>query len=420
MDEALVVFSRKGLFRTPIHARAIKSREHYRKLWPLVTSSEPFRLVSWISPSFYPDGRLRARSHFRPYTGKLGVRVTDFFQSEEQARQRQVGESAEHKRAKQLIADELQRRLDAGLAMPWYYKDETISQYHLEGNLLLAADTVVQEQTIKAPFGCSYRLDVAVLGKAILKRPMVLAGIEIELGHAFDGRKALAGRTMGFPLISIDITGMTLDQLTPQWAQHALTATKASDEQGRRRTFIYLNDLLYPLYVQLPPALIAGDDFRHQFIVFAADEHLAWVKDMLGKAGAALGFLPDTLPLTIVNGKSKSAAKQVANLGDIVGPDWRRFNEQRCLTITLDRPRTPQDVHSHLMHIAIAALLAGKGNSLVGYKNRLGITNDRPEEDVWNEYRRGEWCRTLPKRLAEPFQHYLAVIDELQSARAAG
>lgn len=419
MDEALVVFSRKGLFRAPITARAIKSREHYRKLWPLVTVSEPFRLVSWVSPSFFADGRLRARSHFRPYAGKRGVRAADYFQTEEQARQRQVGESAEHKRAKQLIADELQRRLDAGLAMPWYYKDETISQYHLEGNLLLAANSVVQEQTIKAPFGCSYRLDVAVLGKAILKRPMVLAGIEIELGHAFDGRKALAGRTMGFPLISIDITDLTLDQLTPQWARHALTATKASDDQGRRRTFVYLNDLLYPLYVQLPSALIEGDDFRHQFIVFAADEHLTWFKEMLGKAGTALEFARDSLSLTIVNGKSASAAKQVANLGDIVGPDWRQFNEQRCLTITLDRPRSPKDLRSHLMHIAIAALLAGKGNALVGYKDRLGITNERPEEDVWNEYRRGEWCRTLPKRLAEPFQHYLAVIDRLHTASAA-
>ena len=415
MDEALVVFSRKGLFRAPITARAIKSREHYRKLWPLVTMSEPFRLVSWVSPSFSPDGRLKVRSHFRLHSGKRGVRVADYFQTEEQARQRQVGESAEHKRAKQLIADELQRRLDAGLAMPWYYKDETISQYHLEGNLLLAADSVVQEQTIKAPFGCSYRLDVAVLGKAILKRPMVLAGIEIELGHAFDGRKALAGRTMGFPLISIDITGMTLDQLTPQWARHALTATKASDDQGRRRTFVYLNDLLYPLYVQLPAHLTEGKDFRHQFIVFAADAHLAEVKSILLSAREALG-LQAQVHLGIANSANAPSATQVANLGNVAGADWQKFNDSRCLMITLDRPKTLSDVSSHLMHIAIAALLAGKGNALVGYKYRRNIINDRPDEDVWNEYRRGEWCRTLPKRLAEPFQHYLAVIDQLHTA----
>ncbi len=413
MDDALVVFSRKGLFQMPITAYEIKSREHYRKMWPLVTSDKPHRLVSWVSPCFNDDGKLKTRSYFRTYTGKRGVRAADYFDSEEQARQRHIGESAEHKRAKQLIADELQRRLDAGLAMPWYYMDETISQYHLAGNLLLGADGVTQEQSIKTPFGNSYRLDVAVLGKPILLHPMVLAGIEIELGHAFDGRKALAGRSMGFPLISIDITDMSLDQLTPQWARQALTATKASDDEGRRKTFIYLNDLLYPLYVQLPPALIEGDDFRHQFIVFAADEHLERVKATLAKVSSALELQSPTVLFGVVNGKSESAAKQVANLGDIAGPDWREFNEQRCLTITLDRPRTPQDVPSHLMHIAIAALLAGKGNALVGYKNRLGIINHRPEEDVWNEYRRGTWHRTLPKRLAEPFQRYLAVIDQL-------
>lgn len=413
MDDALVVFSRKGLFQMPITAYEIKSREHYRKMWPLVTSDKPHRLVSWVSPCFNDDGKLKTRSYFRTYTGKRGVRAADYFDSEEQARQRHIGESAEHKRAKQLIADELQRRLDAGLAMPWYYMDETISQYHLAGNLLLGADGVTQEQSIKTPFGNSYRLDVAVLGNPILLHPMVLAGIEIELGHAFDGRKALAGRSMGFPLISIDITDMSLDQLTPQWARQALTATKASDDEGRRKTFIYLNDLLYPLYVQLPPALIEGDDFRHQFIVFAADEHLERVKATLAKVSSALELQSPTVLFGVVNGKSESAAKQVANLGDIAGPDWREFNEQRCLTITLDRPRTPQDVPSHLMHIAIAALLAGKGNALVGYKNRLGIINHRPEEDVWNEYRRGTWHRTLPKRLAEPFQRYLAVIDQL-------
>ncbi|VVO73827.1 hypothetical protein [Pseudomonas fluorescens] len=415
MDDALVVFSRKGLFQTPITAYEIKSREHYRKMWPLVTADKPHRLVSWVSPCFNDDGKLKTRSYFRTYTGKRGVRAADYFDSQEQARQRHIGESEEHRRAKQLIADELQRRLNAGLAMPWYYRDETISQYHLAGNLLLGANGVSQEQSIKTPFGNSYRLDVAVLGKPILRHRMVLAGIEIELGHAFDGRKALAGRSMGFPLISIDITDMSLDQLTPQWARQALTATKSSDDEGRRKTFIYLNDLLYPLYVQLPSTLIEGDDFRHQFIVFAADEHLERVKATLAKVSSVLGLESPTVLLGVVNGKSESAAKQVANLGDIAGPDWRDFHEQRCLTITLDRPRTPQDVPIHLMHIAIAALLAGKGNALVGYKNRLGIINHRPEEDVWNEYRRGTWHRTLPKRLAEPFQRYLAVIDQLHS-----
>lgn len=48
-------------------------------------------------------------------------------------------------------------------------------------------------------------------------------GVEIELGYAFDGRRALIGKSLGFPLISIDITKMTLAELTPEWAQRVLT-----------------------------------------------------------------------------------------------------------------------------------------------------------------------------------------------------
>lgn len=411
MDQALVVFSRKGLFQNAITARDLKSREHYRKMWPLVTIEEPHRLVTWVRPSFDDDGKLIQRSYFRRYPGKREVDLVEFFDHEERIRRKQSGESEEHQLAKRLIAQELQRRLSSNLAMPWYYRDDSISQYHLEGNLLLGAESITQEQEIKTPLGNSYRLDVAVLGKRILQHPPILGGIEIEFGHAFDGLKALAGRSMGFPLISVDITGMSLDEITPEWAEKALTATTSTSSEGSRKTFVYLNDLLYPLYVKLPPDLTQGDDFRHQFVVFAADEHMERIKKILTEVSSALQL--STPHLQIVNGKSESALKQVANLGNIAGPDWREFNERKCLTITLDRPRSPADVPSHLMHIATATLLASRGNALVGYKDRLGIVNEDPESDVWTAYRRGEWHRTVPKRLAEPFQRYLRVINDL-------
>lgn len=64
MDEAIVVFSRKGIFQTTIAARDVRSREHARKLWPLVSPDASRQMVTWVSPSF--EGRkLRRRSHFR-------------------------------------------------------------------------------------------------------------------------------------------------------------------------------------------------------------------------------------------------------------------------------------------------------------------------------------------------------------------
>lgn len=64
MDEAIVVFSRKGIFQTTIAARDVRSREHARKLWPLVSPGASRQMVTWVSPSF-ESGKLRRRSHFR-------------------------------------------------------------------------------------------------------------------------------------------------------------------------------------------------------------------------------------------------------------------------------------------------------------------------------------------------------------------
>lgn len=234
MDEAVVVFSRKGLFQMRVTAREVRSREHARKLWPLVAPGAIQQMVTWVSPSF-ENGKLRRRSHFRQLPTEKTYDLKAQFEEEELKRQHTVHESPEHHKAKALIAAELTRRLAAGLAMPWAFKDADASDYPLEGNLLLGADQVVTEHPLNTPFGSSFRLDIAVLGPPIQTEPMVLGGVEIELGHTFDGRKALIGKSLGFALISIDITEMALDEITPQWAEQALTATTRSHGQGRRQ-----------------------------------------------------------------------------------------------------------------------------------------------------------------------------------------
>jgi len=201
MDEAVVVFSRKGLFHTKIAARDVRSREHARKLWPMVSSGASRQMVTWVSPSF-ENGKLRRRSHFRLLPAEHTYNPKAHFDDEEATRHRAAQESPEHRQAQELIATELSRRLDAGLAMPWSFKDADASDYPLEGNLLLGADRVATEHPLETPFGSRFRLDVAVLGPPVQDDPMVLGGVEIELGHAFDGRKALIGKSLGFPLIS--------------------------------------------------------------------------------------------------------------------------------------------------------------------------------------------------------------------------
>jgi len=64
MDEAIVVFSRKGIFQTTIAARDVRSREHARKLWPLVSPGASRQIVSCCSfqriTAFSPSKAARA------------------------------------------------------------------------------------------------------------------------------------------------------------------------------------------------------------------------------------------------------------------------------------------------------------------------------------------------------------------------
>lgn len=416
MHEATVVFTRSGLFNTTITAKDVHSHEHARKLWPLVTPTTPRQLVSWVRPIFDTVGNLVRRSHFRTLPGSRAISIDRFFDAEESVRYRAAKESKEHEQAKRLIAEALTKRLEQGLAMPWYFKDTDSSDFHLAGNLLLGADTVVTEKPVKTSFGCQYRLDVGIVSKVITKGPILLGGIEIEWGHPFDGRKALIGTSQAFPLISIDISDLSLADITPEWADLALTATTRNSEDNHRKTYVYLHDVLYPLYVQIPVGLLREN--RHQYVVFASDSDLDKLQQAIGILKASLQLPSAAVIVAGVNAKSEQAQKMLDNLGAVVGPDWKAINAQRCLKITLDRPST-FDEAGHLFHIGLAYLLLSYTDSLVGYKYTTYLINEDPAEDLW---RHGKWNpatkdfeyhRVLPKRLAEPRSRIVNVLNAL-------
>ena len=403
--------------------REVRSREHARKLWPLVAPGVIQQMVTWVSPSF-EDGKLRRRSHFRQLPVEKTYNLKAQFEEEETSRQRAVHESLEHRRAKELIAAELARRIVAGLAMPWAFKDADASDYPLEGNLLLGADQVVTEHPLDTPFGSRFRLDIAVLGPPIQSEPMVLGGVEIELGHAFDGRKALIGKSLGFALISIDITEMTMDDINAQWAERALTATTRNHEQGRRQTYVYLHDLLYPLYTQLPTFL--DSEQRHQYLVFSDDATLRRLVNWMNLLAKTLDYPTGAIAVAIVNGKSEQSRKMLERAGQVVGPDWEQFNNHQCLRLTVPRPKGPADLQAHRFHMTMARLLLSHADALVGYKYRNGVDNNHPEDDVWVAHR---WIadqnihtqhRVLPKRLAEPINRLMKVVSDLQRGRDSG
>ena len=196
MDEAIVVLSRKGIFRTTIAARNVRSREYARKLWPLISPGALRQLVTWVSPSF-EGGNLSRRSHFRLLPTQHTLNPKAHFDDEEASRWRAVQEIPEHRRTKELVAAELPRRLSAGLAMLRAFKDADASDYPLEGNLLLGADQVATEHSLETPFGSKFRLDVAVLGPPARAEPMVLGGA-LKLNsvtHSTDSRNRSGNRS---------------------------------------------------------------------------------------------------------------------------------------------------------------------------------------------------------------------------------
>ena len=415
MKDAVVVFSRNGIFTTTVTARDIRSHEHARKLWPLVTPSVPRQFVTWVKPTF-ADGKLIRRSHFRTLAGARSLSVTQIFEQEEAARRKAVSESPEHSAAKHMIASALRHRLQNGLAMPWYFNDPDSSQYHLAGNLLLGAGGIHVEELVRTSFGCDYRLDVVIASKRVTKNPILLGGVEIEWGHQFDGRKALIGKSQAFPLVSIDISGMTLDEITPEWADAALTATTYSSDAGQRKTYVYLHDLLYPLYLQLPHGLVK--ETRHQFLIFAPDDDLSQLEKWAKKLQNLVGLRKSAMAVSIVNAKSEQSRKMLENAGQVVGSDWQRINCQQCLRLTVERP-SPVDVAAHMFHLGMANLLLSHSDSLVGYKYQTGILNDDPTEDIWKhpkwnpQTKQADYYRILPKRLAEPRSRILNILNTL-------
>lgn len=336
--------------------------------------------------------------------------MVKLFEEEEAARSASIEESPEHKKAKNLIAAELARRIAAGTGLPWAFRDPTASDFPLVGNLLLGAERIETEHTLRTPFLSLYRLDVAILAPKILNKPFVIGAIEIERTHAFDGRKALLGRSMGFPLISIDISEMSESEITEEWAAQVLSQTAHSSKSGRRQTYVYLHDLNYPQYLHIPTADLYEE--KHQYLVFADDKTIDALIFLVNKLSGALGYKSGEVTPQKLTGKSTASLRDLERVGSIVGDGWEAFNERRCLRISVPRPLGMKDVRGHLFHGTLARILLSK-DCLVGYQYEAQIYNERPDEVLWikkawrKEHGMYEYLRIAPKRLAEPITRVL-------------
>ena len=418
MDTARLIFSRRGLFTDTIRANEIKSREHARKLWPLL-SLDKQSIVTWVSYTRKKDAKHRCKAHFRalpPYYQRKGIRHR--FESEESQRQQAICESPEHKLAKELIAKELMRCIHNQMAMPWSFSDKSASDFPFKGNLLLGADEIKPEMNVTTTFGSTFRLDIGITGPPISRKRMILGGIEIELENNFVGRKGLIGRSLGFPLISIDITGMALREITEEWARHILSQTTTNDANGQRKTYVYLPTPLYPLYIKLPGQFKVED--KHQYLAFADDDTLKKLQSWLSIVGTHLGYRANEFNVQRLNVTNSQTMTQLKNAGDIVGEGWKDFNDAGCLRIALQRPHADSDfLRSHRLHMTIVRLLM-QNEVLLGYKPCNGAIGHDPQNDLWEislwdmKRRVNEPSNWLPKRLFSPIGPILKFVDKLR------
>ncbi|MBF0308536.1 MAG: hypothetical protein HQL56_03265 [Magnetococcales bacterium] len=139
----------------------------------------------------------------------------------------------------------------------------------------------------------------------------------------------------------------------------------------------------------------------------------------MNRLAEKLEYQKGTVAVAQVNGKNEQSRKMLKNAGEVVGPDWSKFNDQRCLRLTLPRPKGPADLQSHRFHMTMAYTLLSHTDALVGYKYRNRVNNDHPEEDVWvahhwdADMRTHTQHRVLPKRLAEPINRLIDTISDL-------
>ena len=406
--------------RVLIDSLEIKSKEDARKLEPFANPDNPTQRVVFVSPSQRGKDQWN-RSHFRIIERKIQS-IPTLAKTDELERRKWLNESAEHQLAKALLRQDLQSKIEHEIPLTWHYKDPRVSSFPFSGDLLRQAATVETEYVVHTPHGNEYRLDLAVLSKPVGKygRRIVLAGIEIEKAHSFDFRKRMLCQSLGFPLISVDITELSLEKLTPAWAQEVLskvnTRLGSGDLVDRRSTYVYLHDMLFPLFVQLPESFFVSEKYnKHQFIFFTESVKLGQLIGRCEAIGGVHGFhsrahgTKQIIACSKIVGSTPSAMTQVQNAGAIVGNDWSNYNASIFGRITLLRSQQSDKPDTlYLLHLHLTQELLSHSDLLVGYLYRNQLSNDEPDNPLWihRKYNpnSNEPIETviLPKRLLSP------------------
>ena len=406
-QDALRVFSLRGLFSERIVAYNIRSRADARKKWPFVDDKR--QLLMWVKDS-WSDGHRKRRAHFRHYPGMIGgaKQFSRLIATEIDQALKRKSESELHKAAKQTLAECLQKMINQKASLPWHYADPEASDFSLSGDLLSdVVQIAVDSYQIKLPFGKTYRPDIALLGPTLKNRRLLLGIIELELSHEAQALKCLYCKATAAPVLVVDLQEAAISDITEAWCIDRLVHTSVTSGDHRRRNYIFLHNMLYPVFSDTPAKLLEDD--QHQFLIFVGDASFE-------KLHRTVRLLQQTLKLNDkdvliqsvrLNLAEPSSIKMFENEGSIAGSEWRDYNDHQYLRIALKRVKDKRGP-LYQFHVALANLLTLHFDCLVGYKIARREYNSETNSPVWI---RRKWIptenkyndyRVLPKRVSEP------------------
>lgn len=414
MDSAYRVYSpNQGYCKEEVVATDIKSSSHARKLAPFVDDNN--QLVYWVRWGKRKADEKAIKAHFRSYPKHSTNSLKKQLHNEISSRQSESSESSKHKTAKLAVQAALQALIDSGKHLPWSIIDPEISDFPMTGDLLANAVSIEVEHSLKTPFdNQEYRLDVAILGRTIKNHPVVLAGIEIEFTHTFGFSKALICKSLGFPLVSLNITELDENEITHDWAKKALMETTHNSSDGLRRNYFYIHPLLSTVYLDLPKK--PQNKARHQYVIFCPQQDK--LVNFLDELKTQLE-LPDKKvnihPVKVTNSQLKI---QVENAGELAGEGWSEHNQNSYIQLTIDKP-IGKTGDLYLYHLILAKLCNSVFDCLVGYKYETGERHYRGEPLMWqtlefDEHRKLIPVKNLaPKRVSEPVRQILSKVESL-------
>ena len=388
------------------------SREDAKKYSPFF--DDDYNLVYWVNSSYDQNsGRRKKRSYFRHYPKK------ELICKKANTELKIIKEKDNrHKKAQNILMDILNKKISKSENLDWFYKDERLTDFPIGGNLLKYVEKAKEEHKINiAPLNLDYCLDIVLLGRELNGQNVILGAIEIENTHEAEFLKVLVCKSLGFPLFTIDISEYNENEINNELCLKLLLETTKDNIQSRRRNFIYIHNLLLPIFI------IKNNDWDfddgHQYlIIMKNDDDIDRLKKDIKilKNGLGLNEKNVLFQYVRINTDTDSSITMQENDLSLLVQNTNDYNTSRYIRLILERPEENKNLY--LFHFVLCRLLALHFDCIVGYKYKRRSAYDKNEDEfLWNlkKYNKSimdwEYKKYCPKQLSEPI---FMIVDEIK------